>query len=131
VTAEAATHAEAKPEGSKDTRALEQSYLARGQALRVVDQRRAVADVLAMSVRDFGPDDVIAVGALVTVDEDGQEQTLFVAPHGGGTELAGKTVRVVTPGSPIGRALLGRRAGDEVEREVGGKARSLEIVAVR
>jgi hypothetical protein len=29
-----ATHEEAKPENDKDTRALEQSYLARGQAIR-------------------------------------------------------------------------------------------------
>ena len=34
---EGATHEESKPENSKDTRALEQSYLARGQALRVTD----------------------------------------------------------------------------------------------
>lgn len=32
--AEGATHEEAKPEDDKDTRALEQSYLARGQAQR-------------------------------------------------------------------------------------------------
>jgi hypothetical protein len=32
---EGATHEEAKPENDKDTRALEQSYVARGQAKRV------------------------------------------------------------------------------------------------
>ena len=32
---EGATHEEAKPENDKDTRALEQSYLARGQAARI------------------------------------------------------------------------------------------------
>ena len=30
-----ATHEQAKPENDKDTRALEQSYLARGQAMRI------------------------------------------------------------------------------------------------
>jgi len=34
---EGATHEENKPENDKDTRALEQSYLARGQAQRVVE----------------------------------------------------------------------------------------------
>ena len=34
-TARGATHEEAKPEDDKDTRALEQTYLARGQAERV------------------------------------------------------------------------------------------------
>ena len=45
---EAATHDEAKPENDKDTRALEQSYIARGQALRVEEMRACVVDVKAL-----------------------------------------------------------------------------------
>ena len=63
---EGATHEESKPENSKDTRALEQSYLARGQALRVADARRAVADVAVMSVDRVRGDQPVGVGALVT-----------------------------------------------------------------
>ena len=36
---EGATHEEAKPENDKDTRALEASYLARGQAMRLEELR--------------------------------------------------------------------------------------------
>jgi hypothetical protein len=49
TTKDAATHEEAKPENDKDTRALEQSYLARGQAQRVLDLQAAVHDVAARS----------------------------------------------------------------------------------
>lgn len=42
-----ATHEEAKPENDKDTRALEQSYLARGEAARVEEQRTALAEIEA------------------------------------------------------------------------------------
>ncbi|HQP37789.1 MAG TPA: hypothetical protein PLI95_21545, partial [Polyangiaceae bacterium] len=42
---EGATHEEAKPENDKDTRALEQSYLARGQARRVDDLSSALSAV--------------------------------------------------------------------------------------
>lgn len=131
VTREGATHEEAKPEDSKDTRALEQSYLARGQAIRVEDQRHAVAEVAAMGLRDFGAADPVALGAVVTVGEEGQESALFMAPQGGGAVLAGGLIRVVTPSSPIGRALIGRRLGEEVELQAGKGARLLEIVAVR
>lgn len=124
---EAATHDEAKPENSKDTRALEQSYLARGQALRVEDLRRAVLDVAAMPVR---PHEAVGIGALVTADEDGEARVLYVAAHGGGSALDGGRVQVVTPTSPLGRALVGRVAGDVCEVAAGGRTRVLELVEV-
>jgi transcription elongation GreA/GreB family factor len=36
----------------------------------------------------------------------------------------------VTPQSPLGRGLLGKRQGDECEVAVGGKTRQLAIVRV-
>ena len=126
---EGATHSEARAENPKDTRGLEQSYLARGQAQRVAELAAGVAAVTALAVRGFAPTDPIAVGALVTVDEDGQPQRLFVAPHGGGSVLAGG-VQVVTPTSPLGRALLGKRVEDDVELRLPGRLRTLVVVAI-
>ena len=128
---EGATHAEARPENAKDTRALEQSYLARGQSFRVEDLRRAVAEVATMTVAPFSEAQPIGVGALVTALEDETERVFFIAPHGGGSTLARGTVQVVTPSSPLGRALVGRAEGDVCEIEAGGRSRELEIVTVR
>lgn len=127
---EGATHEEAKPENSKDTRALEQSYLARGQAMRVADARRAVADVAVMPVEPAAGAARVAVGALVTTSEDDEERLVFVAPHGGGSVLAGGRVHVVTPQSPLGRALVGRQEGDECELTLAGRERVVAIVAI-
>ncbi|MGD0526871.1 MAG: GreA/GreB family elongation factor [Polyangiaceae bacterium] len=129
ATTEGATHEEAKPENDKDTRALEQSYLARGQATRIEELRASVAGVMAMVPRDFDGRPA-ALGALVTVDEDGEESTLLLAPGGGGARLAGGTVQVVTPASPLGRAILGKRAGDDAEVAVAGKTRTMQVVRV-
>jgi len=129
ATIEGATHEEAKPENDKDTRALEQSYLARGQAARIDELRTSIAGVNALPLRDFD-DGPAALGALVTVDEDGEESTLLLAPGGGGVRLAGGTVQVVTPPSPLGRALLGKPAGDDVEVVVAGKTRAMRVVRV-
>jgi transcription elongation GreA/GreB family factor len=117
---EGATHEQARPENDKDTRGLEQSYVARGQAARVAELEEGLAVLQAFAPRAFGGGDRVALGALVDL-----------APHGGGEALAAGTVQVVTPASPLGRALLGRRAGDVAELELRGPARELEIVALR
>ena len=123
-----ATHEEAKPENEKDTRALEQSYVARGQAARVRDLETALAETERMVLRAFGSDDPVALGALVDVTEDDAPLVFLLAPHGGGHRIGG--VQVVTPQSPIGRALLGKHAGDECEVVIAGKRRVLAIARV-
>jgi transcription elongation GreA/GreB family factor len=127
---EAATHEEAKPENDKDTRALEQSYLARGEALRVEELRQGLADVRGMTTRAFREDDPVALGALVTVDDVDRVLVYWLAPYGGGTRLAEGTIQVVTPRSPLGKALLGKRSGDECELVSAGRTRLLSIESV-
>ncbi len=123
---EGATHSEAKAENDKDTRGLEQSYIARGQAQRVADLETAVADVEKMKL---APCSVVAMSALVSAREEDDERRYFVAPHGGGNTLAGD-IHVITLSSPIGKALLGKAPGDEVELRLAGKARTLTISRV-
>jgi transcription elongation GreA/GreB family factor len=125
-----ATHAEAKSEGDKDTRAIEQEYLARGQAKRVEELRASLAALSLVDPRPLKPADAVASGALVTVEENGEQRRFFMAPEGGGTRLAGGRVQVVTPKSPLGEALLGARAGDDCQVLVAGKLLELEVVGV-
>ena len=127
---EGSTHPEAKAENDKDTRGLEQSYLARGVAQRVAELEAAVHDVTRLALRAFKPSDPIALGALVTIDEDGEAETLFIAPAGGGTMLSGD-VQVVTTSSPLGRALLGKLVDDDVELKLPGKTRAFAITEIR
>jgi transcription elongation GreA/GreB family factor len=129
ATKAGATHEEAKPENDKDTRALEQSYLARGQAARIEELRAGLADLTALAVRSFDGAPA-AIGALVTVDQDGEESSLLLAPAAGGARLAGGSVQVVTPKSPLGSAILGARAGDDVDVVLAGKTRTLTVVRV-
>ena len=125
-----ATHEEAKSESDKDTRALEQTYLARGQAQRIVDLRAEVADVRNMVLRRGDGGGPVCLGALLHVEEDGEEQYLFMASHGGGWTLAGGDVHVITPKSPLGDALLGLRAGEECETFIANRNRDIYILDV-
>ena len=130
---EGATHEQAKPENDKDTRALEQSYLAGAQSARVRLLEAADKRLEFLDVRDLRPSDPVRLGALVEADVDGVLARYFIADAAGGTktEVEGVEIQVVTPEAPLGQALIGRVAGDVIERNVGGKVREYEIVAVR
>ncbi|MBL8913038.1 MAG: GreA/GreB family elongation factor [Archangium sp.] len=87
-------------------------------------------------VADFKPaplkrGEKIGLGALVEVEDGNCGKTLFVAPAGAGEELTGPGgdgfLQVVTPGSPLGRGLLGKKVGDVVEVMVKGELAEWEI----
>lgn len=113
---EGITHEDARQESDKDMRSTEASYVARGQARRVVELQEELTALAALEPRVFGVEDPVALGALVTLTSARGEVSYFFAPAAGGmqVEAEGRTVRVVTPRSPLGRALLGRVTGDEV-----------------
>jgi transcription elongation GreA/GreB family factor len=127
---EGATHEQARPENSKDTRGLEQSYLARGQATRVAELEEQVALLQTFAPRAFAAGDRVALGALVEVDDDGTRHRYFIAPHGGGEQLASGTVHVLTPASPLGQLLLGTRPGDTIEHRLRTTTRELEVISL-
>jgi transcription elongation GreA/GreB family factor len=135
-TRQGAVHEEARPENDKDTRALEASYLARGQALRVVDLESLHERVQFMDVRAFSADDEIGLSALVLVeseDDDSEPRWYLLAPAGGGrrVEHAGVSIDVITPEAPLGRALIGRVRGDDLQLRIGARVRELHIADVR
>ncbi|MDQ3033922.1 MAG: GreA/GreB family elongation factor [Myxococcota bacterium] len=127
-----ATHAENRSEGSKDMRATEQSYIARGQAMRAEELAEQIQRLAGVELRSFGARDAIAPAALVRVMVDGAPRVFFVVPWGGGhdLEVGGTKVMVITPASPVGRALVGRSVGDEFELAVKGAMREWEIDAI-
>lgn len=121
ASGEAATDPDSKAENKYDTRNLEASYLARGQAFRVAEATEALSEIEAFRPRAFAPDEAIAMGALVTLK--GREETFrcLLCPAAGGTEvtLDGEEVMIITPSSPLGGKLAGRTKGDRLEMQTG------------
>jgi transcription elongation GreA/GreB family factor len=132
VVVDGATHEENRPENDKDTRALEQSYLARGQAQRVVELQDSLNLLKALDLHAFSPESRIALGALVALDDAAEVVHYFIAPAGGGVRVsvAGIEVRVVTPQSPIARALLGKCQGEDLELRTPQGVRECSIASV-
>jgi transcription elongation GreA/GreB family factor len=131
ATAEGATHPEAKIENSKHTRALEQSYLARGQAARAEELRLGLALVRTLPTEALPDGTQACSGALVGLAEGDEEYFVLLSPFGGGYKLAGGTIPVVTPQSPLGKGIIDKVVGEECELTVAGRRRQVEIFDVR
>ncbi|MFT5583991.1 MAG: hypothetical protein ACI9VR_001575 [Cognaticolwellia sp.] len=102
------TNAETKQESKYDTRAIEASYLARGQAVRVSALRQLTAWFEQLQAR---PCTEIQVGALFQLE--GSADWFFMAPVGGsGADLAGQRIKVISPASPLGKALSELESSD-------------------
>lgn len=128
-TAEGATHEEARSEGDKDMRATEQSYIARGQAMRAEELADTLGRLEQFQAPDYSGERPIGAGALIEVDVEGETKWLYLMPVAGGTELSvdGTTVMVITPSSPVGRHIVGKLAGDAFELAQAGRTREWVI----
>ncbi len=112
TAAAGATHTEAKAETKWDTCGLEQSYLARGHAQQFELLAKQVGELRAFVAADFSGKP-IGVGALVETEMDGETMLFILLECGGGVEVTAENreITVITPESPVGAALLGRKQG--------------------
>jgi len=130
---EAATHEECIADNKYDTLGLEASYVAQGQANRAQEIKQALETYRKLELRFFGGNAAIRLTALITLEaEDGSIRKVFLGPEAGGLKIEqdGKEIIVITPGSPLGRALLGKAVGDRVELPAGNAAKEYEIIEV-
>ena len=129
-TRRGATHEESRAENDKDTRGLEATYLARGQAMRVEELESAASALRFLDLRSFGRDDPIGPGAIVTLSlDDDSRATYFVVPVEGGMKvrIEDLEVQLVASAAPLGRALLGKQVGDGFILELAGRERDYQI----
>ena len=65
-------------------------------------------------------------------NSDGNKSIYFLAPVGAGEKLAldGTTVRVLTPDSPLGEALMGNTLDDDVELKLPGRTMETVITGI-
>jgi transcription elongation factor GreA len=75
----------------------------------------------AVIVDDAGSTDAVGVGAHVEIEDE----------HGERMEIEISSVGGVSPDSPVGRALIGRRIGDEVQIEAPKGSWRARILSIR
>ncbi|MBS3186351.1 MULTISPECIES: GreA/GreB family elongation factor [unclassified Pseudomonas] len=115
---EAATAEENIAENKYDTLGLEASYLATGQARRTAEIRQALLTYQQLRLREYDPARGVQVSNLVTLeDDDGGRRLLFLGPEAAGLKIGegDELVTVITPRSPLGQQLVGKKIDDEVK----------------
>lgn len=136
-TAQEAKDGATPAEKREDARAAHQaSTLGKAHSRRA---QQAIAEIDALGT--FRPGRLaskapIALGAVVEIEdtETAEGRTFFLAPVGAGVTLTGPGgdgyLSVVTPSSPVGRAVLGRKVGDVVDVTVEREVREWTITFV-
>jgi transcription elongation GreA/GreB family factor len=126
----AATDPDSKAENKYDTRTLEASYVARGQAQRVAELQEAVRAFGALSGKSLDSGATITLGSLVSLETPGEVAHYFLGPFAGGTEVvnAGCEIVVITPASALGQKLIGRREGETVALRPGAMAKVVAVL---
>lgn len=129
---EEAISEESRAENQYDTHSQEAAYLAEGQARLAAEIAESIKLYESLPLPEWANGDPIALGALVALEHSGQRSWYFIGPRGGGLELQidGIDVLVLTPHSPLGRELLGKRSGDlaRVPNRPGDPQRIAEIL---
>lgn len=135
-------HEDNRAEGDKDMRSTEASYVARGQAARVVELHEEVRLMGLVQSKRFRESDPLAWGALFTLeDEQGHLSHHLLAPGGAGLSIqvsfhtaseppGDLSVTLVSARSPLGQALVGLCAGDLVSLDAETGSREWTLVEV-
>ena len=127
-----ATDEQSKAEHKYDTRGLEASYLAHGQVRQVMEMEIAIAAYEKLSPRGFNAGEPVDEGALVELEQDTKRFYYFIGPKAGGMEVKMKnqTVLVITPQSPLGEQLQGKKEGDTLEIVLAGNRSQYRVTKV-
>jgi hypothetical protein len=108
---------ESRPENKYDTHSQEAAYLAEGQAKLAAEIAESITFYQSLALPAFSEATPLALGALVQLSSRRGDVWYFLGPRAGGLEVElpeHGSVCVLTPQSPLGRQLLGKRQGDTV-----------------
>lgn len=118
---EAATDPDSRAESKYDTRTLEASYLASGQARQVEQLSAALRMFDRVILPDLSSLGAVAPGALVELRMEGERRWFLLVPAAGGLEVEDddRTITMLSPESPLYQNLLGAAVGDWIEQPGG------------
>lgn len=92
---------------------------------RIRHLRNTISQAVVKEVVDS---EEVGVGVIVTVD-DGDEQEDYLFAHSVEEKVAG--AMTITPTSPMGKALAGKRVGDQAQVEAPNGSFSVKVAALR
>jgi len=107
----------------------EGQFLAGGLKSILEDLKANTAIIQAMTQERIKVNERIEPLAIAEVEfDDGSKEKFFVIPGSGGEKIDDLTM--ISPRTPLGKALMGKEAGDNFTLKVGDKARNGEVIYV-
>ena len=128
-----ATNTESRAESKYDTHSQEAAYLAEGQARLATEAIEAIKMYHTLELPALESDTSITLGALIAIGSTKQFSWYFLGPRAGGLELEDlehNPVLLITPHSPLGRQLIGKKQGESVKFP-GAKGSIQSIITVK
>lgn len=98
---------------------------------RVARIRRQMLMYKFLPARTFTHEDVICASGLVELELNGIRSFYLIVPSGGGlvTRVDGCAVQVITPQSPLGEVLVGRKVGETIQVSTAAGPRTYKIIS--
>jgi transcription elongation GreA/GreB family factor len=127
-----ATHESSRAESKYDTRGLEAAYLAGGQARQAKEIIDSMKLYQSLATRNFVAGDLIDLTAVVKLETDGAPSMYFIGPKSGGVEINhdDEEITVITPQSPLGQNLVGKKVGQGWSAKIGSSTVKYRIAKV-
>jgi len=128
---ERANEAEGAMKSRYDTFKEEGQYLASGFIAKHEEVKKSLSTIRSiLDLSEFGESISVGLCSIVRVEfDDGEQKDFFIFPILGGENVEGKIV--VSPSSPIGRALMGKKGGESFTFVVEKKLTEGEVINVR
>jgi len=124
-----ATNEESRADNKYDTRGQEAAYLAEGQAKLATELAKSISIYRELTLPSTPSSKPIEIGSIVRIERPGGTINGLVGPRAGGTafSVGNTTFTVITPASPLGKLLIGRKAGETIFLTARGKPQAHRI----
>ncbi len=124
------TQDDMKAESKYDTRSIEAGYLSSAQNKRIEELKHQLS---LLDLMPLNSQTEISLGSIVELKEKHHVKTYFLSQVCGGSVLTilGKKIHVISILTPLGKELIGLKAREDFEVEIGGNLTEYQIQSVR
>lgn len=128
----AAVDEQSVAETQYDTLAIESAYLAEGQSRRLLELKKTIAQLKSFTFQPIDIEQPIKLGGLIQFEDSRQNQWLLMSPAAGGYKvfIGDNLVTLITPQSPLGKAILNKYLDDDIQYQAGNQLINKTIVAL-
>jgi len=125
-----ATHKDCLGSSKYETMGLEASYLAQGQGIRLLELERSLAYFKRVDLQTYTY--IRLETYIILTDVNTTHTYLWMAGDAGGLKIkhGQQSLTVITPQSPLGKALMGKTIGDDFSLSIMGKEAYFEVASV-